>query len=109
LEELNRRWVTAFWSHTYTSWEQIQPPGPLGEDSVQGLTLDYRRFLSDMNLECYQELALILRELAPHIPVMTNFHGLQSEIDYFSWAPHQDIIGWDSYIYYIFYDALISK
>jgi beta-galactosidase len=97
LEELNRRWVTAFWSHSYTAWEQIQPPGPLGEDSIQGLTLDYQRFLSDINLEGYQELAVILRELTPHIPVMTNFHGLQSQLDYFSWAPHQDIIAWDAY------------
>jgi beta-galactosidase len=36
---------------------------------------------------------------------MTNFHGLQRQLDYFSWAPHQDIIGWDSYPYH---DALPS-
>lgn len=97
LEEVNRRWVTSFWSHTYTSWEQIQPPGGLGETSMQGLTLDYQRFLSDMNLECYQEEAAILREVTPHIPVMTNFHGLQNQLDYFSWAAHTDIVTWDGY------------
>jgi beta-galactosidase len=26
LDDLNQHWVTAFWSHTYTSWEQILPP-----------------------------------------------------------------------------------
>src|SRR5690606_38101295 len=26
LEELNRRWNTAFWGHTYTDWSQIEPP-----------------------------------------------------------------------------------
>ena len=97
LEELNRRWVTAFWGHTYTSWEQIQAPNRLGERSMQSLDLDYRRFLSDMNLECYQAEAAILREQTPHIPVMTNFHGLQRSLDYFSWASYQDIIAWDSY------------
>ncbi len=97
LEELNRRWVTAFWSHTYTSWEQIQPPSQLGERSIQSLQLDYLRFLSAVNLECYRELATILHGLTPQIPVMTNFHGLQSQLDYFSWAPYQDIIAWDSY------------
>lgn len=97
LEELNRRWVTAFWSHTYTSWEQVQPPSLLGERSMQSLSLDYQRFLSDMNLECYQVEAAVLRELTPHVPVMTNFHGLQRQMDYFSWAPHLDIITWDSY------------
>ncbi len=64
---------------------------------MQGLTLDYQRFLSDINLESYQELASILRKITPQIPVMPNFHGLQSQLDYFSWAPHQDIIGWDTY------------
>ena len=34
LEEVNRRWVTAFWSHTYTSWEEIEPPGRRGEHGV---------------------------------------------------------------------------
>ena len=52
LDEVNRRWTTAFWSHTYTAWEQISPPGARGDRSVQGLLLDYRRFMSDMNLEC---------------------------------------------------------
>ncbi len=51
LEELNCRWVTNFWSHTYTDWEQIQPPSKLGEQSMQGLQIDYLHFLSDMNLK----------------------------------------------------------
>ena len=97
LTELNQRWVTSFWSHTYTSWEQIQPPGALGENSIQGLSLDYHRFMSDANLASYQSEATILRKLAPHIPIFTNLHGLQKTLDYFSWAPHQDIIAWDSY------------
>jgi beta-galactosidase len=100
LEELNRRWVTAFWSHTYTSWEQIQPPSQLGEQSIQSLTLDYQRFMSDMNLECYRAEEAVLRALTPDIPVMTNFHGLQRQNDYFSWAQYQDVIGWDSYPYH---------
>jgi beta-galactosidase len=100
LEELNRRWVTAFWSHIYTSWEQIQPPSQLGEQSMQSLTLDYQRFMSDMNLECYRAEEAVLREMTPDIPVMTNFHGLQRQNDYFSWAPYQDVIGWDSYPYH---------
>jgi beta-galactosidase len=97
LEELNQHWITSFWSHTYTSWEQIQPPTALGENSIQGLYLDYRRFMSDANLACYQGEAAILRELTSHIPIFTNLHGLQKSLDYFSWAPHQDIIAWDSY------------
>ncbi|GER90521.1 beta-galactosidase [Dictyobacter vulcani] len=97
LAQLNQHWITSVWSHTYTSWEQIQPPVSIGERSMQALQLDYQRFISAMNLESYVSEAAILREVTPHIPVMTNFHGLTRTIDYFSWAPHQDIITWDSY------------
>ncbi|HEX9922105.1 MAG TPA: beta-galactosidase [Anaerolineae bacterium] len=97
LEVINRRWVTPFWSHTLTTWEQIEPPGRLGEHSIQGLMLDYAQFMSEMNLECFQEEAAILRAITPDVPVTTNSHGLVKHLDYFAWAAHQDIIAWDSY------------
>jgi beta-galactosidase len=97
LEEVNRRWMTAFWSHTYTAWEQIIPPGPYTEQSIQGLLLDYQRFMSDMNLECYWGEAEILHRLSPGVPVTTNFMSFYKPLDYFSWAPHLDVISWDSY------------
>lgn len=97
LDSVNRRWVTSFWGHNFTAWEQIEPPGPLGENSIQGLLLDYARFMSDMNLECFLQEAAILREITPDVPVTTNYHGLVKHLDYFTWAPHQDIIAWDSY------------
>ncbi len=97
LEAVNLHWNTAFWSHTYTAWEQIFPPGPQAERSIQGLLLDYRRFMSDMNLECYRGEAEILRAVTPGIPVTTNFMGTYKPLDYFSWAPYLDIISWDSY------------
>ncbi len=97
LEAINRRWVTSFWGHIYTAWEQIEPPSQLGERTIQGLQLDYSRFMSEMNLECFLEEAAILREIAPGVPVFTNYHGLVKHLDYFVWAPYQDIIAWDSY------------
>jgi len=97
LEEVNRRWVTAFWSHTYTAWEQIEPPGSRCEHSVQGLVLDYRRFTSDMNLECYRNEAEVLRAVTPNVPVTTNFMRFYKPLDYFAWASHLDVISWDSY------------
>jgi beta-galactosidase len=100
LDALNARWVTAFWSHNYTAWEQIEPPSPLdqhGEHETPALLLDYRRFMSDMNLAGYTAEAAILREVTPQIPITTNFHGLVKGLDYFSWAPHVDVVSWDSY------------
>src|SRR6185437_10818042 len=75
LDALNRHWVTAFWSHTYTDWAQVSPPTVLGESNLQGLALDYQRFMSDMNLECYRNEADLLRALTPGVPITTNFMG----------------------------------
>jgi len=97
LDAINRRWVTPFWGHSFSAWEQIEPPSLLGDRSMQGLLLDYQQFMSEVNLECYREEAQILRDLAPGVPVQTNFHGLVKHLDYFAWAPHQDMIAWDSY------------
>lgn len=97
LDALNAAWVTPFWSHTFTDWSQIEPPLLIGERGMQGHFLDYQRFISDMNLECYRGEAEVLRAITPGVPVMTNFHGLIKGLDYASWAPHLDIIAWDSY------------
>lgn len=45
LDELNRRWYTHFWGHTYTDWSQIEPPYSNGENSIQALSLDYQRLV----------------------------------------------------------------
>ena len=97
LAALNRQWTTPFWSHIYTTWEQIEPPTPLGEYEMPGIVLDYQRFLSDMNLASYQAEAAILRAATPQVPITTNFHGLVKSIDYVSWAPHVDLVAWDAY------------
>ena len=47
LDALNQAWWTAFWSHTYTDWSQIEPPSEIGETSVHGLNLDWKRFTTD--------------------------------------------------------------
>jgi beta-galactosidase len=97
LSELNRHWNATFWGHTYTDWQQIDPPGYNGESSMQGLSLDYQRFMSDMNLECYRGEADVLHEITPDIPVTTNFMLYFKPLDYFSWGPYLDIVSWDSY------------
>lgn len=97
LDELNRCWMTAFWGHIYTSWEQIQIPGPFTDRGVQCQMLDFSRFVSDMYLECYLNEAEILREISPQIPITNNFLGTHKPLDFSSWAEHLDIISWDSY------------
>jgi beta-galactosidase len=97
IEELNRCWMTAFWGHIYSSWEQIQIPGPFTDRGVQCQVLDFSRFVSDMYLECYLNEAEVLREITPTIPITNNFLGTFKKIDFSSWAQHLDLISWDSY------------
>jgi beta-galactosidase len=49
LDVLNATWWTSFWSHTYTDWEQINPPLANAEYSIHGLNIDYKRF---MRVQC---------------------------------------------------------
>ena len=97
LAALNRAWMTAFWSHTYTAWEQIRTPGPQADHSVQGQVLDFMRFVSAMYLECYLNERDILREITPGIPVTTNVLGVPRYLDLFTWASHLDVMSMDSY------------
>ncbi len=37
IENLNKKWCTTFWSHTYNSFEQIESPSPIGETQLHAL------------------------------------------------------------------------
>ena len=51
IKEVNRKWNTAFWSHDYQNFDQIESPTPLGETSIHGLVLDWKRFVSDQTID----------------------------------------------------------
>jgi beta-galactosidase len=94
---LNESWGTAFWSQHYSSFDQVLPPRVAPTWRNPGQLLDFRRFSSDALLECFLAEKAILREVAPHIPVTTNFIGAFKPLDYWKWAPHLDVIADDSY------------
>lgn len=93
LDALNHAWWTTFWSHRYTDWAQIEPI----DMTVQGLMLDWQRFTSDQMLDFYRAECVPLRTHTPHVPVMTNFMLPDVGLDYWQFAPHVDVITWDSY------------
>ena len=51
IENLNSRWCTTFWSHTYNSFDQIESPSPKGENALHALTLDWKRFVTDRTVD----------------------------------------------------------
>lgn len=97
LDELNARWWTPFWSHTFTDWEQILPPLEGGETFMHGLNIDYFRFMTDSQIDCYRNERDIVRAISPDIPITTNLMGAYKPLDYRRWAKEMDIIAWDCY------------
>jgi beta-galactosidase len=104
LEALNEAWYTTFWSHTFTDWNEIEPPSALTEHwrgpehtAFQGITLDYRRFMSDAMLANFADEKAAVRESSPHVPVTTNFMGMYQPIDYHRWSAELDFASWDNY------------
>jgi len=96
LESLNAAWWTAFWSHTYTDWEEID----WLDDTIHGLHLDWKRFVSDQTADFIRCEAAPLRQLSPGVPVTTNFMGTFPGLDYRRLAAEIDIVSWDCYPIY---------
>ncbi|WP_436535736.1 beta-galactosidase [Actinoplanes sp. HUAS TT8] len=104
LEQLNAAWYTTFWSHTFTSWDEIEAPSMLTEHwrdaehtAFQAITIDYRRFMSDAMLANFRDEKAAIRESDPDTPVTTNFMGAYQPIDYHRWAADLDFVSWDNY------------
>jgi beta-galactosidase len=97
LDALNQAWWTAFWSHTFTDWEQIESPSPIGEQLIHGLNLDWRRFTSSRFVDFYLHEVKPLKEITPQVPCTTNLMGTFPGIDYFALAEVLDVVSWDNY------------
>ncbi|OQQ04926.1 beta-galactosidase [Vibrio splendidus] len=97
LYNLNKLWWSAFWSHTYTSWEQIESPSPVGENSVHALKLDWKRFCTDrVSNFCEHEIAP-LKSINPDLPTTANFMEYFYDYNYWELAKSIDVVSWDSY------------
>lgn len=106
LEEINKAWWMSFWGNSYSDWQQVLPPSPLGETKVHGMDLDWKRFVTDQTIDFYLNELVPIRKLTPNVPVTTNFmaegHVNQDfipleGIDYGKFSKYVDIVSWDSY------------
>lgn len=97
LENLNDAWWTTFWSHTFTSWSQLESPSPHGESMVHGMNLDWRRFVTDQTLDFYRHEIKPLKAANPDLPVTTNFMEAFEGLNYAKFAQDLDVVSWDSY------------
>ncbi|MFH8975275.1 beta-galactosidase [Streptomyces sp. NPDC017890] len=97
LDALNAAWGTAFWSQGYGDWAEILPARRTHYLKNPTQVLDFRRFTSDMLLECYVAERDIVRRHTPHLPVTTNFMPLWSGQDAWRWAEEEDVVSVDLY------------
>lgn len=97
LDALNTAWGTAFWSQGYGDWAEVVPPRRAHYLRNPTQVLDFRRFTSDMLLECCTAERDIVRRHTPHIPVTTNFMPLWSGQDAWRWAEEEDVVSVDLY------------
>ncbi|WP_367041740.1 beta-galactosidase [Streptomyces sp. Je 1-332] len=94
---LNDAWSTDFWSQRYGTFEEIHTPRKAPSFRNPAQQLDYWRFSSDELLACYLAEKQVLTRITPLIPVTTNFVPVAKTLDLYAWAPHLDVISYDSY------------
>lgn len=97
LDRLNQAWWTGFWAKTYTDWSQLHSPSSIGEQSVHGLNLSWKRFVTRQTIDFFQAEIAPLRALTPQLPVTTNMMELYSGLDYFRFGDVLDFASYDSY------------
>jgi len=97
IDKLNHEWWTAFWSHTYSDFDQIDPPSPIGENAVHAHNLDWKRFITHITCDFIQCEISALKSVTTDIPVTTNLMGTFPGLDYWKVSQLLDVVSWDSY------------
>ena len=96
LDDLNRAWGTHFWGHRYGTWAEITLPTDEGSHNPSAC-LDWRRYISWLNVRFQRDQVRILRECRPKHFVTHNFMGLYADLDYYALAKDLDHVSWDNY------------
>ena len=97
LDALNEAWWTGFWAKVYTDWSQLESPSHLGETSIHGLNLEWKRFSTEQLVDFYLYEVKTLKAITPDTPCTTNFMGTYLGLDGFRMAQVLDVVSWDSY------------
>ncbi len=93
IEALHAAWGAHFWSFHFTTWEEV----PLPYLSPQ-LSLEYRRFLSSLNVEFTRWRSELIHNLDPGKFVTTNFQSFSiKHTDYAQLANVIDLNGMNHY------------
>jgi beta-galactosidase len=97
IDALNAAWGTVFWSQTYRTFEEVDPPVATVTEANPSHRLDYQRFASDEVVSFNRLQVDILRRLSPGRTIVHNFMGRFAAFDHFAVARDLDAATWDSY------------
>lgn len=97
LETLNKAWWTTFWSHTFTSWDQIESPSSIGENQIHALNLDWKRFVTHKTIDFMKHEITTVKKYNSELPATTNFMLYFDGLDYFKFKDEVDIVSFDCY------------
>lgn len=97
IDDLNKAYWTRFWSHTFNDWEQIESPSSIGENCLNGLNIDWKRFVTHQTKNFYECEIEPLKRITPDIPVGINMMYLYNGLDYFKFKDVVDYVSWDNY------------
>lgn len=97
LDELNHEYWSRFWSHTYTDWDQVEPPSAIGENNMPSLILDWKRFVTCQTVDFMKNEIAPLKEITPNVPITTNMMGTYPGLDYSKFKDVCDVVSWDNY------------
>lgn len=97
IDNLNHAWWTRFWSHRFDDFSQVEPPYlEIGNLSLYGLRLDWKRFTNDNILDFMKEEIKAVRKYSDK-PVTTNGMCTYSGLDYNKFAKELDFFSQDLY------------
>ncbi len=98
LDRLNEVWTTAYWSQTYTAWDQV----PFNDDAGNpGWMLDLKRFITDQWVSFQKNQLDVIRAGAdPRQFITTNLGGLgwANKFDRYAINRDLDFASWDDYV-----------
>lgn len=104
VEALNAAWWSAFWSHTFTSFDEIDPR----DGTLDGMTLDFARFVTAQTIDFLRVERAALRRHSPEIPCTTNLMGAFPWLDYSRIVEELDVVVDDQYPGYAEGDARLT-
>ena len=99
IEDLNYRWGTHFWSHTYQTFKQIPLPRKAFVAQNPSLRLEWERFRSASIVSFIRDMYETIKSIDPEVTVIHDFEGGtdNKHFDPFEVARYTDVAAYNNY------------